>query len=58
MQISGAGGGKRAYSEMEIAGGGYHMKQTPGAGKTYDRINIIYSADSNPKPTVAWWGVI
>lgn len=56
--FSGVGGDKRACSEMEIAGGGYHMKQTPGAGKTCDRINIICSVDSNPKSMVACWGVI
>lgn len=56
--FSGVGGGKRAYTEMELAGGEYHMKQTPGAGTTCDRIKIICSVDSNPKPTVTWWGVI
>lgn len=56
--FSGEGGGKRAYLEIEIAGGGYHMKQTPGAGKTRDRIKIIFSADSSAKNVVAWWGVI
>jgi len=55
---SAVGEGKRAYSEMEIAGGGYHMKQTPGAGKTCDSIKIICSVDSNPKNMVACWGVL
>lgn len=54
----GVGAGKRAYSDMEIAGRGYHRKQTPGAGKTCDIIKIISSVDSNPKTMVAWWGVI
>lgn len=55
--FSGVGGNKKAYSEMEIAGGGHHMKQSPGAATTCDRIKIICSVDSNPKTTVAWWGV-
>lgn len=34
------------------------MKQTPGAGRTFDRIKIICSADGNPKNMAALWGVI
>lgn len=58
QHFSGVGGGKRAYSEMEMAGEGYHMKQTLRAGKTCDRIKIMCSVDSNPRNTVAWWVVI
>lgn len=46
QHFGGVGGGKRAYSEMEMAGEGYHMKKNLRARKTCDRLKIMCSVHS------------